>query len=93
MGVVNSVHASTTHHRIDKGEVPMVHTKTRLSAEQAYMGEQRRGSQRVTNKNINTNSNTRWTEDDDPRWQLEEGMGSFDVLLGCILPVMSELAK
>ena len=47
MGVVNSVHASTTHHRIDKGEVPMVHTKTRLSAEQANMGEQRRGSQRV----------------------------------------------
>ena len=39
MGVVNSVHASTTHHRIDKGEVPMVHTKTRLSAEQANMGE------------------------------------------------------
>jgi hypothetical protein len=39
MGVVNSVHASTTHHRIDKGEVPMVHTKTRLSAEQANMVE------------------------------------------------------
>ena len=39
MGVVNSVHASTTHHHIEKGEVPMVHTKTRLSAEQANMVE------------------------------------------------------
>ena len=59
MGVVNSVHASTTHHRIDKGEVPMVHAK-RLSAKQANMGETkaRQPTGKLT-KDINTNNNTR----------------------------------
>ena len=63
MGVVNSVHASTTHHRIDKGEVPMVHTKTRLSAEQANMGETKawQPTGKLT-KDINTNSNNRWLQ-------------------------------
>ena len=59
MGVVNSVHASTTHHHIDKGEVPMVHTTQRLSAEQANMGETKawQPTGKLT-KNINTTAIT-----------------------------------
>ena len=59
MGVVNSVHASTTHHRIDKGGSPYGARNTRLSAKQANMGETKawQPTGKLT-KNINTTAIT-----------------------------------
>ncbi len=59
MGVVNSVHASTTHHRIDKGEVPMVHTRRAFRRNKLNMGETKawQPTGKLT-KNINTTAIT-----------------------------------
>ena len=54
MGVVNSVHASTTHHRIDKGEVPMVHTRRAFRRNKLTWGNKGVAANGETNKNINT---------------------------------------
>ena len=71
----------------------MVHTKTRLSAEQANMGETKawQPTDKLT-KDIDTTA----IQDEMMMMihvdNLKKGRGSFDVPLGCILPVITEMS-
>ena len=73
MGVVNSVHASTTHHRIDKGEVPMVHTTRAFRRNKLTWGNKGVAANGWTNKKHKYHSKNQQKQmtprcDDDPRW-------------------------